>query len=73
MKRCPKCGERKALGKFYACSKSKDGKSGYCKGCSHKTKVEWMRTHPERRREIYARDAARKRQKRRAQATAREA
>lgn len=33
MKRCPRCGQEKPLSKFYNNTKSKDGRSSYCKEC----------------------------------------
>ena len=46
IKACSKCGQRKSLSCFYKNSKSKDGRSSWCKDCANARSREYRRDNP---------------------------
>lgn len=50
-KRCPCCGETKALTEFHRNKAAKDGRQSKCKSCACAIASKWSRDHPERNRE----------------------
>lgn len=47
MKRCPRCGETKAVTEFYKNSRTADGLRCYCKPCGNCDAATWQRKRPE--------------------------
>ena len=45
---CSKCGEEKPLGEFYKNNSSKDGLYAYCKECSRKEHLNFIRNNPDK-------------------------
>ncbi len=55
MKRCSKCRDGKELSEFSHDKRSKDGFQSWCKKCSKKSVIKWMKDNPERLTEIRTR------------------